>query len=83
MASYHYYTCWVSLLLHSHTPPSPPTPPKDYYHPEANKTYQQTMIDVVSSVKAQGIPIQTLQFDVRVCVCVCVCGTPFSFSALT
>jgi hypothetical protein len=39
------------------------------------------MIDVVSSVKAQGIPIQTLQFDVRVCVC--VCGTPFSFSALT
>ena len=36
-----------------------------YYRPEDNKTYQQTMIDAVASVKAQGVPVQTLQFDVR------------------
>ena len=36
-----------------------------YYHPEANSTYQQTMIDAVASLQAQGIPVQTLQFDVR------------------
>jgi hypothetical protein len=36
-----------------------------YYHPEANLTYQQTMIDAVASLKAQGVPVQTLQFDVR------------------
>jgi hypothetical protein len=36
-----------------------------YYHPEANTTFQQTMIDAVASLKAQGVPAQTLQFDVR------------------
>ena len=34
-----------------------------YYHHEENKTYQETVIDAVASVKAQGVPVQTLQFD--------------------
>lgn len=34
-----------------------------YYRPESNATYQQTMIDAVAAVKAQGVPVQTLQFD--------------------
>jgi hypothetical protein len=34
-----------------------------YYHTERNSTYQQTMIDLVASMHAQGVPVQTLQFD--------------------